>query len=251
MPARMAPRNVESAMPILAAATAATRLRLAPWNEAKPAGSAPSAAKAPCSMWPLIQPRVSGVSTPAAARAARHGATAPQWKGPSWTSRLHRNPRRNLTSSPPRELTPGRWRRSDVARSRRHPPRHVRPDHLRRVDDAIELFRRDVSQLQRGLPERQVVVQRVVGNLRCLVVADDRRQCGGEHQRPLDVLVDLLHVQLRALDQELAEVGATIREDRDGLDDGERSSAVRRRSADTCLSAIDSFAGLSYRGEFR
>src|SRR2546427_5481688 len=52
MPARMAPRNVESAMPILAAATAATRLRLTPWNEAKPAGSAPSAAKAPCSMWP-------------------------------------------------------------------------------------------------------------------------------------------------------------------------------------------------------
>ena len=37
------PTNVETAMPMLAASTATTRLRVPPWNDAIPAGSAPSA----------------------------------------------------------------------------------------------------------------------------------------------------------------------------------------------------------------
>ncbi len=37
------PTNVDTAMPRLAISTAATRLRVAPWNDAIPAGKAPSA----------------------------------------------------------------------------------------------------------------------------------------------------------------------------------------------------------------
>ncbi|HKM87171.1 MAG TPA: hypothetical protein VJX48_01060 [Xanthobacteraceae bacterium] len=37
------PTNVDTAMPMLAASTATTRLRVAPWNDAIPAGRAPNA----------------------------------------------------------------------------------------------------------------------------------------------------------------------------------------------------------------
>src|SRR5262245_55209656 len=50
--AAVAPTKVATAMPRLATTTAARRLRVTPWNDAKPAGSAPRAAKAPESRWP-------------------------------------------------------------------------------------------------------------------------------------------------------------------------------------------------------
>ena len=78
-------------MPTLAAATAVTRLRVTPWKEAIPAGSAPSAAKAPRSMWPLHQPIASGTTTPTATRAARQGAMLRQRNGPSLSSVRHRD----------------------------------------------------------------------------------------------------------------------------------------------------------------
>ena len=62
---------------------------------------------------------------------------------------------------------------------------------------------------------------RVVGDLRRLVVADDRRKRRHQHQRALHVLVDLLQVGLGALDQELAEVGAAVGHDRDRMRDVE------------------------------
>src|SRR5580704_13362370 len=43
----LTPTNVDMAIPILASTTAATRLRVSPWNEAIPAGRAPSATYAP------------------------------------------------------------------------------------------------------------------------------------------------------------------------------------------------------------
>jgi hypothetical protein len=59
---------------------------------------------------------------------------------------------------------------------------HVRLDHLRRIDDAVELVFRYRSQLKCGLLEREVVVHRVVRDLRRLVIADHGRESG--HQSP-------------------------------------------------------------------
>src|SRR5260370_36076079 len=46
-------------------------------------------------------------------------------------------------------------------------------DHLRGINDAVELVLRHKSQLQCGLLERGVVVQCIVCNLRRLVIAND------------------------------------------------------------------------------
>src|SRR5580692_2505370 len=53
--------------------------------------------------------------------------------------------------------------------------------HLGRVDDAIELSLRDEAKLQRGVPQREIVVHCMMSDLRCLVVADHRRECGHQH----------------------------------------------------------------------
>src|SRR5258708_40302233 len=63
--------------------------------------------------------------------------------------------------------------------------RDVRFDHLRWIDDAVELVLRHEPKLQRCGLQREVVVQRVVLMLRCLVVANDRRERRHQHQRPL------------------------------------------------------------------
>src|SRR6185312_2243107 len=80
--------------------------------------------------------------------------------------------------------------------------RDVGPDHLRRVDDAVELRLGDKAKLQGGLFQRQVVVGGVMRDLRRLVVADHRRQGGDQHQRLLHVLLDLLEVRPRSFHQE-------------------------------------------------
>src|SRR6516162_4433030 len=53
---------------------------------------------------------------------------------------------------------------------------YVGRDHLRRIDDAVEQLLGHKAELQRGFFEGQVVVHCVMGDLRCLVVADDRRE---------------------------------------------------------------------------
>jgi hypothetical protein len=49
------------------------------------------------------------------------------------------------------------------------------------------------------------------------VIADNGRKRRYQHQRTLNEFVDLLQIGLSALDQELAEVGAAIGHDRDGM----------------------------------
>src|SRR5262249_61445669 len=51
-------------------------------------------------------------------------------------------------------------------------------DHLSRIDNAIEFRRADRPEFQRGLLERQVMIQGVVRDLGGLVVADHGAECG-------------------------------------------------------------------------
>ncbi len=84
--------------------------------------------------------------------------------------------------------------------------RNVGLDHLRRVDHAVEFRLTDEAEGEGRLLQRQILLHRVVGDLRRLVVADDRRERRYQHQRALDVFGDLLAVRLRAFYEELAEV---------------------------------------------
>src|SRR5215469_8580719 len=76
--------------------------------------------------------------------------------------------------------------------------RHIGMDHLCRVDDAVEFFCRYKSQLECGFLKSEIVVQRVMGDLRSFVIADDRRKCGYQHQRAADIFFDLLQIGLRS-----------------------------------------------------
>src|SRR2546425_3296208 len=53
---------------------------------------------------------------------------------------------------------------------------YIRIHHLFRIDDPIEFRLRDEPQRQGGGLEREVVIHGVVSDLRCLVVADHRRE---------------------------------------------------------------------------
>src|SRR5215471_2203297 len=92
----------------------------------------------------------------------------------------------------------------------------ARAGEVDRDDDAVEQFLADALG-QGGLLEGEVVVDGVVGDGRGLVVADDRRQGGHHHYRPVDVLFQLRLVQLGALDHELPEVVAHIGHDQRGV----------------------------------
>src|SRR3984957_10103979 len=93
--------------------------------------------------------------------------------------------------------------------------RHVGCDHFFWVDNSIEFGLGHEAELQRGLLQRKVIVHSVVRNLGSLVVANDGRERCYQHQRTLDVFVDLLQIGLRPLDQELTEVRATVGHERD------------------------------------
>ena len=92
-------------------------------------------------------------------------------------------------------------------------------DHLRRIDDAVELGFGHELELQGRLLQGEVVIDCVVGDLRGLVVADHRRQCRHPHQRAGDVFLDFLEVGPGAPDQELAEVCAAVGHQRDRVGD--------------------------------
>src|SRR5713226_6635794 len=81
----------------------------------------------------------------------------------------------------------------------------IRPDHLCRIDDAIEFLLGNEAELQRRCLEREIVVHRVVRDLGGFVITDHRRQCGHEHERPIDILLDLLSVRPGPFDEEPAE----------------------------------------------
>src|SRR6516164_10552176 len=88
--------------------------------------------------------------------------------------------------------------------------RYVWSNHLLRIDNAIELSFCDKTYLEGSSLERQVVIIRVVGDLRRLVVADHRRKRRNQHERLLNVLIDLFRVGLRAFDEEYPEIRARI-----------------------------------------
>ena len=66
-------------------------MRVTPWNDAIPAGSAPSDAKAPSSACPLAAPAASGSTTPAATRSVRPVTMYFQPAGPARSASRHPN----------------------------------------------------------------------------------------------------------------------------------------------------------------
>src|SRR5262245_60326597 len=56
-------------------------------------------------------------------------------------------------------------------------------------------------------------------NFGSFVIADHGRESCDQHERLLDVLIDLLQIGLGTLDEKLAEVGAAVRHDRDRVSD--------------------------------
>src|SRR6266480_2206987 len=98
---------------------------------------------------------------------------------------------------------------------------HIRFHHLFWIDDAIKFSLSDKSQLQGGSLECEVIIHRVMRDLRCFVVTDHRRERGYQHQGAVHILFDLLQIRFGALDQELAEVGVAIGHDCDRVGDVE------------------------------
>src|ERR1700724_2858737 len=78
-------------------------------------------------------------------------------------------------------------------------------DHQRWDETPVEVFGRDVAERQRRRAQGGALVVGLVRDLGGLVIPDDRRQRGDQHQRPVDVLGDAGLVQRGALDAELAE----------------------------------------------
>jgi len=96
---------------------------------------------------------------------------------------------------------------------------HVRLHHFGRIDNAVELLLGYQAELQGSVLQCQIMIRRVVRDLRRLVVANDRRERRYEHQRAINVFLDLFEVRLGSLDQEPPEVRATVAQDSDGMDD--------------------------------
>src|SRR5262249_426663 len=90
---------------------------------------------------------------------------------------------------------------------------HVRLYHLLRIDDPVEFGFGDKAKFERRILESEVVVHRIMCDLRRPVVADYGRKRRHKHQRTFNVFVDFLQVGLGAFHQELSEVHATVRHD--------------------------------------
>src|SRR5882724_6001762 len=58
---------------------------------------------------------------------------------------------------------------------------HIWFHHLAWIDDAIKFILGYKAQFQGGILEREIIVHGVVGNLRCLVVPNDRRKRRYQH----------------------------------------------------------------------
>src|SRR5258708_1713406 len=78
--------------------------------------------------------------------------------------------------------------------------RHVLGNH-----QSVELLAGEVAELDRRIAQRALVLVRVLGDGRGVVVADVLVERGDEHERVADVFGDLLLVGLHTLDGELAE----------------------------------------------
>src|SRR5262249_27581565 len=62
--------------------------------------------------------------------------------------------------------------------------------HVLRPDPVIELLRREEAELQGRVTEREILAVRFQRDLRGLLVADVRVECGHEHERIVQVLAD-------------------------------------------------------------
>src|SRR5205814_1229546 len=87
-------------------------------------------------------------------------------------------------------------------------------DHVLGNDHLVILLLADFSRPQRGLFEGRTVGGGLLGDVRGILVADHRRQRGHQHQRVPDVAVDLVAIELRALDRVGPEFLAAVAQDR-------------------------------------
>src|SRR5580704_5946054 len=71
--------------------------------------------------------------------------------------------------------------------------------HVLRPDPFVELRRGQITQLQRRVTEREFLPVGLERNLRRLLVSDMRIQCGHQHERVVEMLVDALAVGLDTL----------------------------------------------------
>src|SRR6516162_589394 len=87
------------------------------------------------------------------------------------------------------------------------------PDHLPWVDDLVKAPFIDVARRKRCLPQGQVLVSRLAGNGRGLVVADYRSERRHQHQRTADHFVDAWAVKPGTLDREMPQLLAGVAKD--------------------------------------
>src|SRR3954463_6551199 len=77
--------------------------------------------------------------------------------------------------------------------------------HRRRLDPAVEIFCPDEAERKRRFAQRRAVAMRLERDLRRVLVADVRVECGDEHERLLDVALDARAVRLDAARTALVE----------------------------------------------
>lgn len=90
-------------------------------------------------------------------------------------------------------------------------------DKLRRVGDSIEFFSGNDTALHSGFAQGEVLLGSVMGNGRCLVVANGRAEGRDEHKRLAYVFSYALMVERDALNAEFAERTAGICEESCGM----------------------------------
>src|SRR5262249_25477794 len=56
------------------------------------------------------------------------------------------------------------------------------PDHLLWIYDPVELLRADEASVHRGVAQGRILIQRLMGDRRSLVIADDGAQRGHQHE---------------------------------------------------------------------
>src|SRR4029077_19010694 len=72
--------------------------------------------------------------------------------------------------------------------------------HVLGLDEGVEFFGGDVAEIKGGFAEADVGLMSGFGDLGGLVVADFGSEGGDEHQRILDVVIDLLAIGFDAVD---------------------------------------------------
>ena len=93
----------------------------------------------------------------------------------------------------------------------------LRSDHVLGTDDLIEFVFRDESQIGGFLLEGRAVFMGGFRDLRRLVIADLRRQCGDQHERALHELVYAVQIGFDAYDAIVRKASARVADESDRL----------------------------------